>query len=191
MNLHFRERMKQETNDHKDEKYYQIDDDREHRSFGYPRLPPPPLISLHPHSFSWLPPPYPAPLSLVRRQSVITSVSCPQQYPTDGMSLCPCIDPKCNIKKYPFGKKMTSPSGVKREVFSAVPPGFELPTVEEHFRKSLGNDYEDVPVPADSLNSVDEHFAKALGNTWYNIKYKKCVKSPYRTRERVLSSCNL
>ena len=81
---------------------------------------------------------------------------------------------------------------MKREVFSAVPPGFELPTVEEHFRKSLGSDYEEAP-PVESLNSVDEHFAKALGNTWYNLKYKKSMDSPFtlKTRERVLSSCNL
>ncbi len=80
---------------------------------------------------------------------------------------------------------------MKREVFSAVPPGFELPTVEEHFRKSLGSDYEDLSIPVESLNSVDEHFAKALVNTWYNIKYKKCVDPSFRTRDRVLSGCNL
>ncbi len=185
--LYLRDRIKVENEDHKLEKYSQSEEDRDHRSYRYPRIPPPPLISLHPSPFSWLPPPYPSPLSLVRRQSVIKSASCPPQYGGDEMSFCPCIDPKCNIQPYSFGKHWKSPAEIKREVFSAVQPG----SVEEHFRKSLGSDYEEPAPQVESLNSVDEHFAKALGNTWYSIKYKNCVDSAFRTRERVLSGCNL
>ena len=186
------EMIKREAGDLEDDKHYRPEDERDHKFHRYPRIPPPPLISLRPPPL-WLPPHFPSPLSLVRRQSVITSACCPQQYiGADGVSICPCANPKCNIQAISFGSHVKSPSAMKREVFSAVPPGFELPTVEEHFRKSLGNDYEEAP-PVESLNSVDEHFAKALGNTWYNLKYKKSMDTPFtmKTRERVLSSCNL
>ena len=184
------ELIKSERPDKEDERHIRGNEERDHRGPKYARIPPPPLVSLHPPSFTWFPPPFPSPLSLIRRQSVITSACCPQQYVgAEGVSICPCANPKCNIQAISFGSHLSSHAAGKRELYSAVPPGFELPTVEEHFRKSLGNDYEEA-VPVESLNSVDEHFAKALGNTWYNLKYKKAIESQFRTRERVLSGCN-
>ncbi|XP_065058892.1 uncharacterized protein LOC135686565 isoform X2 [Rhopilema esculentum] len=183
--------VKREKSDKQDDTHYRAEDERDHRGHKYSIIPPPPLMSLRPTAFTWLPPPFPSPLSLIRRQSVITSACCPQQYAgTENISICPCANPKCNIQAISFGSHVGGHSAVKREVFSTVPPGFELPTVEEHFRKSLGSDYEEV-TPGEPLNSVDEHFAKALGNTWYSLKYKKAIESQFRTRERVLTSCNL
>ena len=45
------------------------------------------------------------------------------------------------------------------------------PFVEEHFRRSLGEDYKCVsPTSMSAAGSVDDHFAKALGDTWQKIK---------------------
>lgn len=185
---HYPELVKTDRTDKDDDRHIRASDERNLRSPKYSRIPPPlpPFVPLHPPPFSWFPHPFPSPLSLIRRQSVITSACCPQQYVnSDGVSICPCANPKCNIQAISFGSHIGRQAVGKREVYSAVPPGFELPTVEEHFRKSLGNDYEEEP-----LNSVDEHFAKALGNTWYNLKCKDAIESQFRTRERALSSCN-
>ena len=175
--------IKSELSDKEDDRLIRINDDRDLRAPKYSRIHPPPFVSLHPPPFSWFPHPFPSPLSFIRRQSVITSACCPQQY-VNSEGVCPCANPKCNIQAISFGNHIGGQTVGKREVFSAVPPGFELPTVEEHFRKSLGSDYEE---DVASLNSVDEHFAKALGNTWYNLKYKKAIESQFRTR---LSGCN-
>ncbi|XP_051736196.1 transcription cofactor vestigial-like protein 4 isoform X1 [Ctenopharyngodon idella] len=49
------------------------------------------------------------------------------------------------------------------------------PVIEEHFRRSLGQIYEE-PVPVSNsvsiTGSVDDHFTKALGDAWLQIKAK-------------------
>ncbi|XP_057312857.1 transcription cofactor vestigial-like protein 4 [Hydractinia symbiolongicarpus] len=74
-----------------------------------------------------------------------------------------------------FSSKYNSYKG-QRNVF--IPKDFELPTVEDHFRKSLGEKY---TIRSHNLNerpsSVDEHFAKALGKSWYKIEYGSCPSS--------------
>ncbi|XP_078392066.1 transcription cofactor vestigial-like protein 4 [Cetorhinus maximus] len=45
--------------------------------------------------------------------------------------------------------------------------------VDEHFRRSLGCDYQLPAIAANSVSisgSVDDHFAKALGEKWLQIK---------------------
>lgn len=49
------------------------------------------------------------------------------------------------------------------------------PVIEEHFRRSLGENYKDTEQESNSVSitgSVDDHFAKALGDTWLQIKAK-------------------
>ncbi|XP_067880296.1 transcription cofactor vestigial-like protein 4 [Heterodontus francisci] len=42
--------------------------------------------------------------------------------------------------------------------------------VEEHFRRSLGKDYEPAASSVSVTGSVEDHFAKALGDKWLQIK---------------------
>ncbi|XP_072026827.1 uncharacterized protein [Amphiura filiformis] len=70
-------------------------------------------------------------------------------------------------------------STFRREITSS---GFCDPVIEEHFRRSLGENYKETlpkspDVPTDNehkevsiTGSVDDHFAKALGDQWTNIK---------------------
>ncbi|KAL0979462.1 hypothetical protein UPYG_G00185380 [Umbra pygmaea] len=50
--------------------------------------------------------------------------------------------------------------------------------VEEHFKRSLGIDYQRASSRQLSISvSVDDHFAKALGEKWLQIKSKSCSSS--------------
>ena len=150
----------------------------------FPTLPPPPLISLHPsHSFPWLPP-YPVSLPMVSRPSVITMASCGRLCPSSPYSCCHCMNLSCCMNS------LSSSSSVKtkREVMSTVPAGFDSPTVEDHFRKSLGKDYDHACQPVESLNSVDEHFARALGKSWNRVKYQHLMEPALSHSGKVLSS---
>lgn len=47
------------------------------------------------------------------------------------------------------------------------------PVIEEHFRRSLGENYKEAEAVSNSVSitgSVDDHFAKALGDTWLQIQ---------------------
>ncbi|XP_028309771.1 transcription cofactor vestigial-like protein 4 isoform X2 [Gouania willdenowi] len=47
------------------------------------------------------------------------------------------------------------------------------PVIEEHFRRSLGKNYQEAESVSNCVSitgSVDDHFAKALGDTWLQIK---------------------
>ncbi|XP_026857588.2 transcription cofactor vestigial-like protein 4 isoform X1 [Electrophorus electricus] len=49
------------------------------------------------------------------------------------------------------------------------------PVIEEHFRRSLGDIYQEPEAASNSVSitgSVDDHFAQALGETWLQIKAK-------------------
>lgn len=60
------------------------------------------------------------------------------------------------------------PGPHRREI---VESGIIDPFVEEHFRRSLGDDYKCVsPTAMSTAGSVDDHFAKALGDTWQKLK---------------------
>lgn len=60
------------------------------------------------------------------------------------------------------------PGPHRREI---VESGIIDPFVEEHFRRSLGEDYKCVsPTSMSTEGSVDDHFAKALGDTWQKLK---------------------
>ena len=68
----------------------------------------------------------------------------------------------------------------KTTISSIISRDFKLPTVDDHFRKSLGDKY-DFTATVDSFHerpsSVDDHFAKALGKNWYSLSYSKCASS--------------
>ncbi|MEQ2215321.1 hypothetical protein XENOCAPTIV_030654, partial [Xenoophorus captivus] len=47
------------------------------------------------------------------------------------------------------------------------------PVIEEHFRRSLGENYKEAEAVSNSVSitgSVDDHFAKALGDAWLQIQ---------------------
>uniref|UniRef100_A0A8C4QG96 Vestigial like family member 4 n=1 Tax=Eptatretus burgeri TaxID=7764 RepID=A0A8C4QG96_EPTBU len=51
------------------------------------------------------------------------------------------------------------------------------PVVEEHFRRSLGQDYRETG-SVSVTGSVDDHFAKALGDAWLRLKTEPPSHSP-------------
>jgi len=68
----------------------------------------------------------------------------------------------------------------RREQKKNLTQEFERPSVEDHFRKSLGEKYDILTcsVISERPSSVDEHFAKALGNKWYTtLEQSKCLPS--------------
>ena len=68
----------------------------------------------------------------------------------------------------------------KSTISSIISRDFELPTVDDHFRKSLGDKYDftaNVDLFHERPSSVDDHFAKALGKNWYSLSYSKCASS--------------
>ncbi|XP_042231483.1 extensin-like [Homarus americanus] len=59
-----------------------------------------------------------------------------------------------------------------------VQAGPVYPEIDEHFRRSLGKDYQQLfaataPKPSPSTDSVDDHFAKALGETWVKLQAER------------------
>lgn len=132
---------------------------------------PPPLIAINETRKIRNLPDYDA---LFPRPSVISSSS-PSSSPTTFMDYryqtrC-ASDCKCKLSTSRFSnftKKSTISSVITRD--------FELPTVDDHFRKSLGDKY-DFKTIHERPSSVDDHFAKALGKQWYTINYGKCATS--------------
>ncbi|XP_071528321.1 uncharacterized protein [Panulirus ornatus] len=67
------------------------------------------------------------------------------------------------------------PPTLRRQVVQAGPVD---PEIDEHFRRSLGKDYQQLfaatpAKPAPSTDSVDDHFAKALGETWVKLQAER------------------
>lgn len=117
---------------------------------------PPPLISIVPKSedngymHSHLPP--------HSRPSVITSTNIMRR-PVGFMGPSHLYGP---------AEMFCYPGPHRREI---VESGIIDPFVEEHFRRSLGEDYKCVsPTSMSTAGSVDDHFAKALGDTWQKLK---------------------
>ncbi|KFM66456.1 Transcription cofactor vestigial-like protein 4, partial [Stegodyphus mimosarum] len=71
--------------------------------------------------------------------------------------------------------------GHRREIVS----GSCDPVIDEHFRRSLGKDYQHIFSKASGNSvsiTVDDHFAKALGDTWHQLQQSKTVATdPVRT----------
>ncbi|XP_068703620.1 transcription cofactor vestigial-like protein 4 [Montipora capricornis] len=73
------------------------------------------------------------------------------------------------------------PGPHRREI---VESGMIDPFVEEHFRRSLGEDYKCVsPTSMSVAGSVDDHFAKALGDTWQKLKKSDVSNQPSNTTQ--------
>ena len=72
----------------------------------------------------------------------------------------------------PFGFSCTQPPvHHRKEVKSlTLTPGQVDPVVDEHFRRSLGAEYDEFNI---STGSVDDHFAQSLGNTYYTLGMNK------------------
>ncbi|CAG2115499.1 unnamed protein product, partial [Medioppia subpectinata] len=89
----------------------------------------------------------------------------------------------------------------RRQVVTTSCEGVSDPVIEEHFRRSLGKEYQqlfassatgaDGSAGADSANnnsitySVDDHFAKALGDTW--IRLQKTETSQQNNAQSIAS----
>ncbi|XP_054721351.1 uncharacterized protein LOC129231129 [Uloborus diversus] len=64
--------------------------------------------------------------------------------------------------------------GHRREIVS----GSCDPVIDEHFRRSLGKDYQQIfskSAPNSVSITVDDHFAKALGDTWHKLQKSKVI----------------
>ena len=125
---------------------------------------PPPLISIVPKAedngyvHSHLPP--------HSRPSVITSTNIIRR-PVGFMAPAHLYGP---------AEMFCYPGPHRREI---VESGIIDPFVEEHFRRSLGEDYKCVsPTSMSTAGSVDDHFAKALGDTWQKIKKSEVSTQP-------------
>ncbi|XP_001641870.2 transcription cofactor vestigial-like protein 4 [Nematostella vectensis] len=114
---------------------------------------PPPLVSIKQEDMDHM---QSVSMSPHNRPSVITSTKVIQH-------------PVGYLPTQMYTSHRTSPPGGihRREVVESA--GVD-PFVEEHFRRSLGEDYIHVsPIHKTVAGSVDEHFAKALGETWSQI----------------------
>jgi len=127
---------------------------------------PPPLISIVPKSeeTGYLHPHVPRP-------SVITSTNIIRR-PVGFMAPAHLYGP---------ADMFCYPGPHRREV---VESGVIDPFVEEHFRRSLGEDYKCVsPTSMSAAGSVDDHFAKALGDTWQKLKKTEVSSQPSSTSQ--------
>ena len=127
---------------------------------------PPPLISIVPKSeeTGYLHPHVPRP-------SVITSTNIIRR-PVGFMAPAHLYGP---------ADMFCYPGPHRREV---VESGVIDPFVEEHFRRSLGEDYKCVsPTSMSAAGSVDDHFAKALGDTWQKLKKSEVSSQPSSTSQ--------
>lgn len=110
--------------------------------------------------------------TLFPRPSVISSSPPSTKYMDFCTRKCPSTYCTKNTRYSPqlFKKSMIS---------SVITRDFDLPTVDDHFRKSLGDKY-DLSKHSnfnEKPSSVDDHFAKALGTKWYSLEYGRCASS--------------
>ncbi|XP_023669122.1 vestigial like 4 like [Paramormyrops kingsleyae] len=78
-------------------------------------------------------------------------------------SVITCVSRSSSAHKLPDAKHRSSPAVTSPMAYDHV--------VEEHFRRSLGVDYNKASPHRISVSvSVDDHFAKALGEKWLQIK---------------------
>ncbi|XP_076874903.1 transcription cofactor vestigial-like protein 4 isoform X2 [Brachyhypopomus gauderio] len=100
---------------------------------------------------SALPPP---PATTERQQNRPSVITC-----------APASNRTCNLSNCHM-----SPNGC-----TSVAPAAKNKPNEEHFRRSLGDIYQEPGAASNSVSitgSVDDHFAQALGDTWLQIKAK-------------------
>lgn len=122
--------------------------------------------------------------TLFPRPSVISSSPPSSKYidycsrKGSGCNECPL--PSCCTKNSSSRFSHSTIFGKKASIISSViTRDFDLPTVDDHFRKSLGDKY-DLSKHSnfnERPSSVDDHFAKALGTKWYSLEYGRCASS--------------
>ena len=76
-----------------------------------------------------------------------------------------------------------TPYSTRKDQKVVMSQEFYSPTVDDHFRKSLGDKYDllTANICSERPSSVDEHFMKALGTRWLILEQRKVAmgdKSP-------------
>uniref|UniRef100_A0A8C8DDF2 Vestigial-like family member 4a n=1 Tax=Oryzias sinensis TaxID=183150 RepID=A0A8C8DDF2_9TELE len=105
----------------------------------------------------------------IQKAVVGDTVERPQNRPSV-ITCAPASNRNCNLSHcHMNGCTPCLPADQKRTNANTVCD----PVIEEHFRRSLGNNYKESEPVSNSVSitgSVDDHFAKALGDTWLQIK---------------------
>ncbi|XP_041860191.1 transcription cofactor vestigial-like protein 4 [Melanotaenia boesemani] len=103
-------------------------------------------------------------------RSVISGAVERQQNRPSVITCAPASNRNCNLSHcHMNGCTPSPPTDQRKTNTNAVCD----PVIEEHFRRSLGNDYKEAEPVSNSVSitgSVDDHFAKALGDAWLQIK---------------------
>lgn len=106
------------------------------------------------------------------RERPVTGANMERQQNRPSVIICaPASNRNCNLSHCHMNGSSGQPDDQKKANAHAVCD----PVIEEHFRRSLGNNYKDTEQESNSVSitgSVDDHFAKALGDTWHQIKAK-------------------
>lgn len=112
-------------------------------------------------------------MSVGGRERPVTGGNVERQQNRPSVIICaPASNRNCNLSHcHMNGCSPSTPGDPKK----ANPHTVCDPVIEEHFRRSLGENYKDTEQESNSVSitgSVDDHFAKALGDTWLQIKAK-------------------
>lgn len=116
-----------------------------------------------------LPPPYSVATAHLSQQRALSAREANPAHPR------PLPPPQPSSPAHRDASRPEDPPAVRRQVVQAGPVD---PEIDEHFRRSLGKDYQQLfaatpPTPAPSTDSVDDHFAKALGETWVKLQAER------------------
>ncbi|XP_063319716.1 transcription cofactor vestigial-like protein 4 [Pelmatolapia mariae] len=100
-------------------------------------------------------------------RSVISGTVERQQNRPSVITCAPASNRNCNLSHCHMNGCTPSPPADPRKANVCDP------VIEEHFRRSLGENYKEAESVSNSVSitgSVDDHFAKALGDAWLQIK---------------------
>ncbi|XP_026188969.1 transcription cofactor vestigial-like protein 4 [Mastacembelus armatus] len=109
------------------------------------------------------------------RERSVTGAAVERQQNRPSVITCaPASNRNCNLSHcHMNGCSPSSPADQRKTNANAICD----PVIEEHFRRSLGENYREADPVSNSVSitgSVDDHFAKALGDAWLQIKAKGC-----------------
>ncbi|CAN9515386.1 unnamed protein product [Ophioblennius macclurei] len=103
-------------------------------------------------------------------RSVISGTAERQQNRPSVITCAPTSNRNCNLSHCHMNGCSPSPPADQRRTNANTVCD---PVIEEHFRRSLGENYKEAEPASNSVSitgSVDDHFAKALGDAWLQIK---------------------
>ncbi|KAM8754829.1 transcription cofactor vestigial-like protein 4 [Acanthopagrus schlegelii] len=107
-----------------------------------------------------------------RERSVMSGTAERQQNRPSVIICAPASNRNCNLSHCHMNGCSPSPPSDQRKTNANT---VSDPVIEEHFRRSLGENYKEAEPVSNSVSitgSVDDHFAKALGDAWLQIKAK-------------------